>query len=85
VVVPLFLTSLYEGERPIMPMIDRPIMPMIDVYFSKDNAFSTTAEAAKGRALREVVLVKATVAVAKCPVDCVSVRAQRRSMCARVG
>jgi hypothetical protein len=48
VVVPLFLTSLYEGERPIMPMID--------VYFSKDNAFSTTAEAAKGRALREVVL-----------------------------
>jgi hypothetical protein len=30
VVVPFFLTSIYEGERPVLPMID--------VYFSKENA-----------------------------------------------
>jgi cytochrome P450 len=30
VVIPFFLTSLYEGERPVMPMID--------VNFSKENA-----------------------------------------------
>jgi hypothetical protein len=30
VVIPFFLTSLYEGERPVLPMID--------VNFSKENA-----------------------------------------------
>ena len=30
VVIPFFLTSLYEGERSVMPMID--------VNFSKENA-----------------------------------------------